>query len=586
MPSARRHLARFTTFRDLKEIRLHNVRNDVSAAIAVAFLSVPQGIAYALIAGLPPAMGLYAAAWPAIVGGLFRSSTHVVTGPTNALSLLVGTIVATQVSDDPIAMAATLAVLTGVIQVSAGVLKLGSVVDYISSAVVLGYITGAGVLIGVGQLKHATGTSGDGGTLAQQLVSWAAGLAHINPPTLLLSTATVATLLIFRKLDRRIPGAVFVMLLGIAVSWGFDLSAWGVMTVADINQVPSGLPPLTLPHWRQFPDLMTAAIACMVLSFVESSSVARAIASDTGQDLDMSAEFAGQGLANLAAGFSGSFVTSGSLTRSVLNQRAGASTRLSSVLSGLLMLAVLLFLGPLVDLTPIAVLAGLLLVVAAGLIDRKRIARTLSVTKSDAVAFLSTLLATWTLRLDHAILVGVGISVALFLRQVRLLTVRELSPDENGRLHEYPLDRAPGAKGSPIRFIHLEGALFFGSAGELRAALESMTADPRVKVLILRIKHAQGLDGSAAAVLVEHGRKMRSNGQHLLLVGVENAALALLQRAGILEVLDHDHLFPTSGKLFEAVSGAVHRAIELIDTPEVDDPLVRWAETSLEKIHG
>lgn len=571
------HFGRFAAFRDLAGLTHRDLAADLAPAIMVSVLSVPQGVAYALIAGLPPAMGLYATAVPAIVGSLFRSSAHVITGPTNALCLLVGTVVASQSDGDPVLMATTLAVLTGAIQFAAGFFRTGSLVDYISSPVVLGYVTGAGVLIAVGQLHHATGTAGVRGNLFQQLLGWAEGLQTVNVLTLGLTAATVAILLALRFIDRRIPGPLVVMSAGIGLSASVGLSAHGVVTIADIAAVPQGLPPFTPPDWAQMPGLLSAALACTILSFVESSSVARSIASESGQTLDTSAEFAGQGLANIAAGLTGSFVTSGSLARSALNYTAGAKTRLSGVLSGFIMIGVLLVLGPIVDLTPIAVLAGLLVVLAADLVNLKRIRRTVSVTRSDAMAFAGTVAATWILPLDQAILVGVAISIVLFLRKARLLTVRELSPDENGRLHEFPLDVAPGSAGSPIRFIHLEGALFFGAAGELRAAIEGISGDPRVRVLVLRIKRTQGIDASTAEVLVAQGLKMKERGQHLLLVGMEQKVLELLKRAGIHDALDEAQLFPTSGGVFEAASGAVRRAVELLDDPTIDDPLVRWA---------
>ncbi|MEL6548336.1 MAG: SulP family inorganic anion transporter, partial [Myxococcota bacterium] len=379
-------------------------------------------------AGVPPALGLYAAAVPAIVGGLFRSSNHVVTGPTNALSLLIGTLTASQTAADPLTFVTTLTVMTGLIQLLGGYLRLGSVVDYISTPVVTGYITGAGTLIIIGQLANATGSPGARGDVWTQLRAWVAGLGDTQPLTLAITVATVALLLGLGRFVPRVPGALTVMLLGIGLSFAFDLSAYGVATVYDVSPVPMGLPPLTTPDWQLMRQLGSAAFACTVLSFVESSSVGRAIARETGERLDMSTELAGQGLANLLGGFAGAFVTSGSLTRSALNHRAGAKTRLSGVYSGLLMLGVLLVLGPIVNLTPIAVLAGLLLTVAVRLIDLERIRHILAVRWSDAAAFVVTVGATWTLPLDQAIEVGIALSLVSFLRRARLIEPQELSP--------------------------------------------------------------------------------------------------------------------------------------------------------------
>lgn len=571
-------VARFFAFRDLRSVKGRDLLHDVAPALAVTFLSVPQGVAYALIAGLPPAMGLYAAAFPAIIGSLFRSSVHVVTGPTNALSLLVGTVIAAHAESDPVIMAATLAVVTGALQLAAGLLRLGTVTDYISTPVVLGYITGAGTLIGVGQLHNVTATTGERGNLFHQLFTWTRGLEQTHVLSVALALGTVALLVLLKRIDRRIPGAIVVMALGILMSFGLGLSAYGVVTVADVARVPKGLPPFTLPDGSQIASLGSAALACMVLSFVESSSVARAVARETGQKLDTSAEFSGQGLANLAAGLSGAFVTSGSLTRSALNHRSGARTRLSGALSGVFMILVLLVLGPIVDYTPIAVLAGLLLVVAVGLVDLGRIRRLLLSSRSDAAAFLGTLVATWVLSLDQAIGVGVAISIVLFLRRARLLSVRELSPDETGQLAEFRIGEGPGVQGSPIRFIHLAGSLFFGAAGELRDSLDEVVEAPGTKVVVLRMKRTHGIDFSTAEALAAFAARMREHDQHLLLVGVSEQTRALLVRAGLADVIGLDHIILGVPSLFEAAARAVRKAVELVDDERVHhDPLVVWA---------
>ncbi|MEO0811710.1 MAG: SulP family inorganic anion transporter, partial [Myxococcota bacterium] len=534
---------RYLAFRDLREASTSDLASDLAPALAVTFLSVPSGIAYALIAGVPPALGLYAAAVPAIVGGLFRSSNHVVTGPTNALSLLIGTLTASQTAADPLTFVTTLTVMTGLIQLLGGYLRLGSVVDYISTPVVTGYITGAGTLIIIGQLANATGSPGARGDVWTQLRAWVAGLGDTQPLTLAITVATVALLLGLGRFVPRVPGALTVMLLGIGLSFAFDLSAYGVATVYDVSPVPMGLPPLTTPDWQLMRQLGSAAFACTVLSFVESSSVGRAIARETGERLDMSTELAGQGLANLLGGFAGAFVTSGSLTRSALNHRAGAKTRLSGVYSGLLMLGVLLVLGPIVNLTPIAVLAGLLLTVAVRLIDLERIRHILAVRWSDAAAFVVTVGATWTLPLDQAIEVGIALSLVSFLRRARLIEPQELSPDVEGRLLAAPIGSAPGAKGSPIRFVQFSGAMFFGSAGELRDALDGLADDPGTRVLILRLKHTQRRDYSSAEVIASLSRRMKERDQTLLMAGMDASALNTLKKSGVVAELGDNQLF-------------------------------------------
>lgn len=535
---------------------------ELLAAVGVVTLSVPQGVAYAMIAGLPPAMGLYAATIPAIVGSLLRSSRHVIAGPTNALSLLVGGAFVS-LSADPMSAAITLALLVGLMQTAAGLLKLGSVVDYISSPVVLGYISGAGVLIGVGQLHNITGTSGPKLGMLETIQGWVAlGIPAAQPLSVAVAGATVVLLVALKKLLPKVPGAVVAMGLAIGASMALSLESHGLKVVADIAPVPAGLPPLTLPDPALVASLVPAAVACTVLSLVESSAIARAIASRSGQRISPSMEFVGQGMANIAAAFFGGYPTSGSLSRSALNEQLGAQTRWSGVMSGALMLLVLLVLGPLVDHTPIAALAGLLMVVAFRLIDVPKIRRTLKTQPADGAAFGVTFVAALLIPLNQAIYLGVGISLVLFLQRARMLSVLEMAIGPRGRLRTLSDDALPTGfeRCGRIKILHVEGALFFGAAGELQAALDE--AAEGVSVLVVRLKRTQGIDMTIIDVLESVAKSMAERGQTLLLVGMRAPVMAALRRAGAVEILGRDALFPTQKRWFAAMNEAIDSAIE------------------------
>lgn len=548
------------------------------AAVLVTVLSIPQGLAYAMMAGLPPAVGLYASMLPAILGGLFRSSRHVVAGPTNALSLLVGgalAVVAAKTGAAPVELALTLALLVGVIQLAAGVLRLGSLVDYISDPVVLGYITGAGVLIGVGQLPHLTGVPVHGESEIGRLVSWFGTLGDAHPIPVALGLGTTAGIVLLRWLSPRIPGALVAMGVGIAVSMIFDLPGRGVTTIGDLAPVPASLPPFGLPPVDNVRALLPSAVAVAVLSLVESSAVARALAGRTGDRVDASVEFAGQGLANLVSAVSGGYPVSGSLGRSMANWRAGARTRLAGMLGGVFVLLVVLLAGPIVDYTPTSSLAGLLLVLAWDLVDRSRIVLTLKSGIGDVAAFLATLVGAWTLELDQAIYLGVGLSVVMFLRRARQLTVRELVVDGAGRLREATTaiasedDELPepeeGYDVCPqIRILHVEGSLFFGAAGELGAALDTALADPEIAVLVVRLKRCQGLDVTTAEILRAAALRMRQEGRHLVLVGMRPPVMERMRALGLVEVVGEAQVFPTQPGWFVAMDRALYRSIELV----------------------
>lgn len=554
-------------FLDLRSYKLSSLRHDMLASVTVTFLDIPQGVAYAMIAGLPPAMGLYAAAVPAIVGALFRSSRHVVTGPTNALSVLVGSAVASQLASNgssPAEVAITLAFLVGLIQFFAGMLRLDAMADYISHPVMRGYITGAAVLVATGQLANVTGTKGGSGNLPTMVSAWIAGLPQTHLLAVAFTFATLIAVVALRRLDRRIPGSIIAMVLSIVVSEIFACHERGLRLVADLAPIPAGLPPFTIPQFGHWTALLPAAVACAVLSLMESSSVARGLATRSGQQLDMAAEFTGQGAANIAAAFFGGYPVSGSLGRSMLNYQAGGRSRLSAAFCGLIIILVLLFLGPVVGRTPVASLAGLLFVLVNDLIDRERIRVTLRGTTGDRAAFLVTLIGTWTLPLDKAIYLGVGMSLVLFLRRVRLLTAREMEIDGKGRFREINAEAGEvGHSCAAIRILNLSGPLFFAVAGELEHALDRFLKDPDMRVLILRLRQAQDVDVTTVSILEATAKRLRSEGKTLILLGLRPPISALLEQTRIAEEVGRENLFPAQPAWFAAMEFALRRALTI-----------------------
>ena len=489
---------KFLPLTDLSTLRFQDVRADLVAAMTVTFIAIPQGVAYAMIAGLPPAVGLYASFLPAIVGALFRSSRHVITGPSNALSLLVGTGVAAALAassgGDPetvaLGAAVAMAFLVGVFQVSAGALRLGVLVDYISTPVVAGYITGAGVLIGIGQLPNATGTAGGSGSAPERIY--------------------------------------------------------------DLSPTPSGLPTITLPDLEGWRALLPFAVAATVLSLVESAAVARTLSIKSGQRLDLSTEFTGQGLANIAASVSSGYPTSASLARSTLNINSGARSRLSGVLTGVLVGASLLFFAPAIDYTPIAALAGLLFVLAWDLVDVARIRSIVLGRPSDAIAFAATVIGTWVLSLDQAIYFGVVLSLFFYLRRARFLRTSYLRRTPDGGIAE---TSEPPDDSTLV--IDVNGQLFFAAVRELDAAIEAAVANEATRCVILRLRRALGMDVTVALRLAEVATNMRESGKRLVLTGVGSKTRRLLDRVGALEQIGAANVYDESEQVFDGVTAAI-----------------------------
>lgn len=557
--------------------RLRELGPDLGSALAVLFLTVPQGLAYATVAGLPPAMGLYAAGIPAIIGSLVHSSKQIIVGPTNSLSLLVGGAVLAASSHSPVEVAIALALGVAVFQLVATALRLSAVVDYVSSPTVLGYITGAGVLIAVGQLHHLTATEGPRGRLWTTLGGWFETLPEANSLSVIVGISTIAMIVLLRvigrKLGRRLPAALLVMVFGIAADLVFDLESKGLRVLSDLSPIPAGLPPLTLPSPTLAIELAPFALACAMLSLVESNAIARSIAARTGQHLDARREFLGQGLANLSAAFCGGYPVSGSLVRSSLNEQSGGKSRAAGALAGSMILVVLVLFASLFDHIPLCCLAGLLVIVGYDLIDVQRIRKVIRTSWGDRLTFAVTMLGTWVLPLDKAIYLGVGLSLVWFLRKARLLTVRELVITPAGLLQEHPLDAPLGEhrRCSSIRLIQVEGALFFGSAGELRVALDKLALAPGVRVLIVRVKRAKGLDATVAEAFASLAAGMRERGQHLLLAGMNDDMMRVLERSGAAKVIGAEQLFPTQKKWFAGLEAAKQRALVLVGDEHHED---------------
>lgn len=567
--------ARVLPFLDLAGYKRDDFGKDFISAATLTFLGVPQGVAYAMIAGLPPVMGLYASTLPLIVGSLFRSSRNVITGPTNALSLLVGTAGASSAGLDPVPTVLLLTFLVGTIQLSAGVLRLGVIVDYISIPVVMGYITGAAVLIGAGQLHHLTETQSTRGTLIDEVAGWLRHLDGTNGWAVGVGVTTLVGIVVLRTIDKRIPSAMIMLGAATLGTWLLDgHEEYGLRTIRDLSPVPAGLPPLTLPfgegQWAWSFDgwfaLLPLAVATTVLSLVESSAVARTIAARTGQRIELSAEFVGQGLANLAAAFTGGYPVSGSLSRSAVTEQTSAATRFTGVIGGVLMLIVLLALGPAVNHTPIAALAGLLFVVAYDLVDVARIRKIVRAGRSDAAAFVTTVIGTWVLRLDHAIYLGVALSVFLFLRRARMLSIRQLVFDDAGRPVELWMSDvvAKERQCRSVRLIQVEGQLFFGAAGELANALDEVIADPEVQVVWLRLRRAVGMDVTIIQAIEAAVERLAADGRHLVVVGVRRAALEVMERTGALEKVGRANVFRKTPVWFDASDRGLLRAMDLV----------------------
>ena len=443
------------------------LQKDLLAGLTVAFVALPQCMAYALLAGVPPQYGLYAFMVASIVGSLAGSSRHLQTGPTNASSIVAASALAAYAGrDDFIAIMLLITLLAGLFQLTLGLLKLGNLTQLVSRSVLLGFISGAGVLIVANQIPNLLGLPSKGSvSVVGQIGYVVSSLGDTSSTVLALGVGTFLVALLLTKVSPKTPAgapllpAYLLAILGAAGAVAyFGLHEDGVRVVGNI---PASLPPLSMPafSWDLIQDVGPGAVALALIGLTEAFASAKSVASFSGDRIDTNREFIGQGVAKIAVAFLSGLPVSGSLTRSALTYQAGAVSKAAQVFSSVLLAGLLFALGPVTRYIPVASLAGILLIIAVKMVRWEHVKLAVTATRSDAVAFSATFSAALLLPLADAIYVGVGVSLALFLKRARVPRVVELVYNgKNGFSEVADADERPCPE---VAIVHVERAVVF-----------------------------------------------------------------------------------------------------------------------------
>ena len=524
-------------------------RADLVAGLTVAVVAVPQCMAYALIAGLPVQYGLYAAIVPAIVGSLWGSSAQLITGPTTAISLVVLSTLTKLVPPESIhylELAFFLALMVGAVQIVMGFARLGSLLNFVSHSVILGFTAGAAVLIGFKQIPNLLGLQLErSSTFVASLVRIAHHLQEIHLITFGLGLATIAVIVTLRKLRPGLPGTLIALILIGGVVALFRLDTYGVSVVGAI---PRSLPPLHLPQislGTYLPSLAPGALAIAILGLMEAVSIAKSIAGQTHQRLNVNQEFIGQGLANVAASLFSGYPGSGSFTRSAVNFRSGGLTPMSGILSGVAVAGVVLLAAPLASKLPVASLAGVLMVVAYDMIQKEDIKRAIRATRGDAAVLVVTFLSTLFLHLEFAVYVGVLLSIGLHLAETSHPRIHSIVPDlETGRM----VGSARGRICCQMDIVTVEGSVFFGSVTFVLEDLQRRLINhPRMANLLIRLHQANILDASGIHLLEILLEEVRDRGGGLYFAGVKPRIFQVFKNSGLLREVGESHFRTTTG---------------------------------------
>lgn len=560
----------FPPMRWLHRVDRSSFRDDLMAAITGAIIVLPQGVAFAAIAGMPPEYGLYAAMVPAIIAALFGSSWHLVSGPTTAASIVLFASLSTMAepsSEQYVALAITLTFMVGVIQIAMGMAKLGTLVNFISHSVVVGFTAGAAILIAAQQIQNFFGIAiPRGADFHETLWHFATGLDEMDGFITLIGVVTLISGIVMRRYFPRFPYMIVAMLAGTAVSVGLNLYFGRENTsIATVGALPASLPPLSAPDLtlETLRELAPVALAATLLALTEAVSIARALAARSGQRLDGNQEFIGQGLSNIVGSFFSSYVATGSFNRSGVNYEAGARTPLAAALAGILLIPLTLLVAPYAEFLPNAAMAGILFLVAWGLIDFHHIRQILQTSRSEAMIMGTTFLATLFLELEFAILMGVFLSLVVYLsRTSRPRIVSRVPGSQEGRRTMVTNDT--GLPECPqLKVIRIDGSLFFGAVPHVEEALQNIDAeDPDRKHLLIVADGINFVDVAGAEMLAQEAERRRRMGGGLYLHGVKASVCATLRSGGYLDAIGDENIYTSKTE-------ALHDIVLLHLDPEI-----------------
>lgn len=542
----------------LRAYERRNLRADVSAGVTTAVMLIPQAMAYAMLAGLPPIVGLYASTIPLVLYALFGSSRELAVGPVAMDSLLVATTlapIAVAGSSEYVGLAVLLALMVGVIAAGLGLARAGFLVNFLSRPVVSGFTSAAALIIGLSQLQHLLGVELPRSQQVFAILGAAArSIGEVEPHTLLIGLASVAALVGLKRFAPKVPRGLAVVTAATVGVWAFGLDARGVAVVGD---VPAGLPAPSLPavDLGMMVDLAPAAFVIALVGFMEAVSVAKAYASQRGYEISANQELIGIGAANVGAALVGGYPVTGGFSRTAVNAQAGARTPLAGLVTSGVVVGTLLFLTPLFYFLPKAVLAAVIMTAVFGLIDLQQVRHLWRVDRADLALLVLTFLATLALGIQAGIGVGVGASLLWFVIQTT-------------RPHAAVLGRLPGTSAyrnverhphaerfDGVLLLRIDASFYFGNVSFLKELVRDTLAEQAfpVHTVIVDASSINRLDSSANDALGAMAKSLSDGGIRLVLAGLKGPVSDALERSGVYREVAGERPFLSVHDAVEAV---------------------------------
>lgn len=545
----------FPILNTFKEYSAASLNSDCKAALNVALLAIPQGMAYALVSGLPIQYGLLGSAVATIMGSVFSKSKFITLGPTNATAVLLFGVFASigLINQDGMADQAALLllpwiiVLSGIFLVIASLLKISFMIQFVSRTVITAYVTAAACLIIANQTKHIFGleltSSVDLATFWQIAYATLLALGNISESSLILSLITAIVFCLLQLKIKSLPNVALTLLISSTINYfhtdfigpvatlkSFD-SSIGIFSAFEINIVSQNVS-----------TILWASVAVSLLCLLEGLSIGKSLAARAGKRIETNQETFAIGMGNFGCSLLSGMPASGSLTRSSLNIQSGAKTSFSNLLAGIFVLIGYIFLGSVVSYIPVPSLATLVVFIGASLIKGRQIQAVSRATKSDAITFAVTLFVGLIFSLQMAIFAGVITSILLFLRKVSEPEMVEYGYNEDGELTELSAKtRRPVPE---VSIVHVEGELFFAAADLFYEQMRRVGEDPNLRVLVLKLLNAHHLDATSVMAMEELLDYLKDKNCHVLLCEVRRDVLRILKNSGVLSRMNRKNIFP------------------------------------------
>jgi sulfate permease, SulP family len=593
LPAWRESLFRFVpAFDSLRNYSLKVFAADTMAGLTVAAVAVPQAMAYAQIAGLPPQYGLYTAIVMTLVGALLDSSKQLINGPTNAISIAVLSALVAFGEAERIPAVILLTLMVGLVQTGISLLRLGDLTRYVSHAVIVGFTLGAAVLLVLDQTKNLLGLPAAGSGEDFFLKRFWLTISHIdqtNVTALCIGVGTVALALTLRwvntSLKIRLPEFLLALIVVSVIVWAYKLNDERGLKI--VGNIPNRLPSFEMPEirWQRVQGLASSSLAIALLGLLEAISMAKAIAANSRQKLDINQQCLSEGVANLTGSFFQCFPGSGSLTRSTINQQSGGCTQWSGVISAVAVALTVVLFAQYAYYIPKAGLAGILMLSAWNLVDRKQLVYYLRTTRLDCWIVVLTAISAVAVSVEFCVLIGVFLSFVLYVPQAGRAHVTELVVSSERVVRERIDSDIPCSR---IRIYSLEGEFFFGAAPELEQHLEmiAQAAEEGVRVIVLRVKRVRNPDAVCMAIIDRFIERMQMADVTVLFCGVRPDLMKVIESSGLARRLGSERVFvfEETGKFWTSTLEAVRSAYEIIGD-DVCETCPRHAE-SLNKKDG